>query len=228
MKKSIIIIFTLVLASLNAQEVKQNSQITVNGEGKIAVVPDQVEINFSVTNFGKEATEVKKLNDQTVTKVISFLKKNSIPPSDYKTTKVILNKMYDSNQKKYTYQASQSFVILLKDITKYDQLMLGLVDNGINTVNNIEFKSSKIEQYKTEARQLASLDAKKRANDYVSVLNQKIGRAVSIIDNSGYYQPLMHKNIEIAMGAEVQEAQQTIAIGEIEILSSVTITFALD
>lgn len=52
--------------------------------------------------------------------------------------------------------------------------MMGLVDNGINNIDNVEFKSSKIEEYKSEARKQAMKDAKQRAEDYVSVLNQNI------------------------------------------------------
>jgi uncharacterized protein YggE len=45
---------------------------------------------------------------------------------------------------------------------------------------------SKLAQY-SEARKLAMKDAKLKAEDYVSVLGQKVG--VTITDNSQNYQP---------------------------------------
>lgn len=228
MKKSIIIILTLVVTGMTAQEVKQVPQISVNGEGRIKVVPDRVEINLGVKNFGKDAAEVKKLNDETVDKVLKYIKKFGIPASDFKTTQVSLNKTYDYEKKKQTYQASQSISIVLKDITKYDELMMGLVDNGINSIDNVEFKSSKMEQHKSEARKLAILDAKKKAEDYVSVLNQKVGKAILITDNSNYYQPPMYKNAVLAIAAEGVDTQQTLAIGEIDILINVSVSFGLE
>lgn len=222
------IILMLVVTGMNAQEGKQIAQISVTGEGRIKVVPDRVEINLGVNNFGKDAAEVKKLNDETVDKVLKYIKKFGIPASDFKTTQVSLNKSYDYEKKKQTYQASQSIAIILKDMTKYDELMMGLMDNGINSINNVEFKSSKMEQHKSEARKLAILDAKKKAEDYVTVLNQKIGKAILITDNSNHYQPPMYKNAVYAMEASDGNNQQTLAVGEIDIVTNVSVSFLLE
>jgi uncharacterized protein YggE len=228
MKKSIILILMLVVTGLYAQEVKQVPQISVSGEGKIKITPDRVQINFGVKNVGKDAAEVKKLNDQTVDKVLKYIKKFGISTSDYKTTQVSLNRNYDFEKKKNNFQASQSITIILKDLTKYDELMMGLLETGINSIDAIEFKSSKMEEHKSEARKLAILDAKKKAEDYVSVLNQKIGKAILITDNSGYYQTPMYKNSYALESASAKESFETLAIGEIDILINVSVSFLLE
>jgi len=229
MKKIVLFLFLVTQTTMFAQESKQVPQISVNGEGRIKVVPDRVEINLGVKNFGKDAAEVKKLNDETVDKVLKYIKKFGIPASDFKTTQVSLNKTYDYDKKKQTYQAIQTIAIVLKDLTKYDQLMMGLMDNGVNSIDNVEFKSSKMEQHKSEARKLAILDAKKKAEDYVSVLNQKVGKAILITDNSSHYQPPMYKNVRFdAMEASMESNQQTLAIGEIDILTNVSVSFVLE
>ncbi len=229
MKKIVLFLFLVTQTTMFAQESKQVPQISVNGEGRIKLVPDRVEINLGVKNFGKDAAEVKKLNDETVDKVLKYIKKFGIPASDFKTTQVSLNKTYDYDKKKQTYQAIQTIAIVLKDLTKYDQLMMGLMDNGVNSIDNVEFKSSKMEQHKSEARKLAILDAKKKAEDYVSVLNQKVGKAILITDNSSHYQPPMYKNVRFdAMEASMESNQQTLAIGEIDILTNVSVSFVLE
>jgi uncharacterized protein YggE len=229
MKKSIIILFAVAMTTMNAQENKQIPQIAVSGEGKIKVTPDRVVVNFGVDNVGKDATEVKKLNDETVDKVIKFIKKFGIPTTDFQTTNVSLQKIYDYEKKKHTYQASQSITITLKDITKYDELMIGLVDTGINNISNVEFKSSKMEEHKTEARKLAILDAKKKAEDYVSVLNQKVGKAILITDNSQAYYPPLYKNMAYAeMATDSGATRETLAIGELEIITNVSVSFVLE
>lgn len=231
MKKAVVILITMfaTMSQAQAQEQKQIPQISVSGEGKIKVKPDQVSINFGVENIGKDATEVKKLNDETVDKVVKFIKKFGIPTSDFQTTNVSLNRNYDYEKKKYNYQASQSITINLKDITKYDDLMMGLVDNGINNISNVEFKSSKIEEYKSEARKLAIKEAKHKAEDYVSVLNQKIGKAILINDNSQTYFPQpMYKNYGVAAMAAEDSPKQTLAVGEIEVIANVSISFILE
>lgn len=228
MKKSILILLTLVATSMNAQENKLVPQISVSGEGKVKVAPDQVVINLGVQNTGKDAAEVKKLNDETVDKVVKYIKKFGIPTFDFQTTNVSLYKSYDYEKKKHNFQASQSITITLKDIKKYDELMMGLVDTGINSINGVEFKSSKIEEHKVTARKQAVLDAKKKAEDFASALNQKVGKAIMITDNSQpAYQPPMYRNV--MMKAEAMDAvPETLAIGEIEIITNVNVSFLLE
>ena len=229
MKKAVLILITMFATMSKAQEQKQIPQISVSGEGKISVKPDQVILNFGVENSGKDVTEVKKLNDETVDKVVKYIKKFGIPATDFQTTNVSLNRNYDNEKKKYNYQASQSITILLKEISKYDSLMMGLVDNGINNITNVEFKSSKIEEYKSEARKLAVKDAKHKAEDYVSVLNQKVGKAILINDNSQtYYSQPMFKGAMMSAMADESVPKETLAIGEIEVIANVSVSFILE
>jgi uncharacterized protein YggE len=229
MKKAVLILIVMFSTMTQAQEQKQIPQISVSGDGKVMVKPDHVIINFGVNNVGKDATEVKKLNDETVDKVVKFIKKFGIASTDFQTTNVSLNRNYDYEKKKYNYQASQSISITLKDIAKYDSLMMGLVDNGINNIDNVEFKSSKIEEYKSEARKLAMKDAKHKAEDYVSVLNQKIGKAILINDSTQTYypQPMFKAAMMVADTAEMA-SKETIAVGQIEVTATVSVSFILE
>lgn len=229
MKKAVLILIVMFSTMTQAQEQKQIPQISVSGDGKVMVKPDHVIINFGVNNVGKDATEVKKLNDETVDKVVKFIKKFGISSTDFQTTNVSLNRNYDFEKKKYNYQASQSISITLKDIAKYDSLMMGLVDNGINNIDNVEFKSSKIEEYKSEARKLAMKDAKHKAEDYVSVLNQKIGKAILINDSTQTYypQPMYKADMMVAAAAEMTP-RETIAVGQIEVTATVSVSFILE
>lgn len=231
MKKLALVVLTLFVTMSHAQEQKQIPQVSVSGEGKIKVKPDQVVINFGVENVGKDAQEVKKLNDENVDKVVKFIKKFGIQSSDFQTTNVSLNRNYDYDKKKYNFQASQSITIILKDVIKYDALMMGLVDNGINNISNVEFKSTEIEKHKSDARKLAIKDAKKKAEDFVSVLGQKIGKALLVTDNSANYYPPqpMYKAMAMAAVADAESSSyETLAVGEIEVITNVSVSFILE
>lgn len=230
MKTSVLILATFFgITQMQAQDQKpQVPQISVTGEGKIKIVPDQAVINVGFQNTGKDSKEVKTLNDEVVDKVIKFLKKTGIPATDYKTTNVSLYKNYDYEKKKYNFQANQSLTITLKDLSKYDELMMGLNDAGVNSISGVEFKSSKMDDYEKEARKKAILDAKQKAQDYVSVLGQKVGKALLITDNSQSYIPQpMYKGGMMAM-ANQDASRETLAVGELEINTNVSVTFALE
>ncbi|TRW23383.1 DUF541 domain-containing protein [Flavobacterium zepuense] len=228
MKKIALVVLVFVGTLANAQVQQQNPQpqISVNGEGKITVAPDQADISVGVTNTGADANEVKKANDAAIDAVIKFLKAQKLPQGDYQTQRVNLNKNYDYTKKKYSFVASQTIVIHLKDLAKYDALMIGLTDAGVNTINGVAFKTSKQAQYESEARVKAVENAKKKATDYTTALGQSLGKAIMVTDNTQTYypQPMMR----MAMKSEAADMQQeTLAIGEIEITANVNISYAL-
>jgi uncharacterized protein YggE len=230
MKKLILLLTLVATMNVMSQEThKLVPQISISGEGKIKVTPDIVVIQLGVQNNGKDAKEVKTLNDVTIDKVIKYIKKFNIPTGDYQTAQMSLYKNYDYEKKKYSYQANQTISVTLKDISNYDAFMMDVMETGINVINGVEFKSSKMETYETEARKKAILNAKKKADDYVSVLaGQKVGKAILISDNSytNYPQPVYMAK---GMMAESDAApRETLAVGEIEIVCTVNVSFSLE
>lgn len=232
MRTTVLILVTLFGLTAQAQSQDQRPQvpqISVTGEGKVKITPDQAVVTVGFQNSGKDAKEVKTINDEVVDRVIKFLKKSGIPASDFKTNNVSLYKNYDYEKKKYNFQASQTLSITLKDLSKYDEIMMGLNDAGVNSINGVEFKSSKMDDYEREARKKAILDAKQKAQDYVSVLGQKVGKALLITDNSQSYIPQpMFKGNMVAMAADEGVQRETLAVGELEINTNVSVTFALE
>ena len=228
MKKVLLIMILFSSVVSKAQEIKPLPQISVSGEGKIKAIPDQVFISIAVETKGTNATDVKKQNDTTIEKVLQFITKFKVPKSDVQTKSVSLNPQYDYEKKKRNYNATQTIEILLKNITQYDGFMEGLVDAGINKINGIEFKTSKLIEYQSEARKLAMKEAKLKAEDYVSVLGQKVGKAITITDNTqNYYPQPMYAIKTMAMDQEVTP-RETLAIGEINITATVNVSFLLE
>ncbi|PBJ09364.1 SIMPL domain-containing protein [Flavobacterium sp. ACN6] len=229
MKKLVLFLTIMFMTMSYGQEIKQIPLINVNGEGKVKVAPDQVCISASVETKGNNAKDVKKQNDEKMDAVLKFIKKMNIPTADFKTKQVALNPQYDYEKKKTSYNAVQTVEIIVKDLSKYDELMEGLVQQGINRIDKVSFESSKLTQYQSEARKLAMKDAKVKAEEYVSVLGQKVGKAFTISDNSQVYHPqpvyaAMRMKEADSMGA----SNETLAIGEIEITANVSVSFVLD
>lgn len=229
MKKIALVLFVFVSTFASAQVTQQNQQpqISVAGEGKITVTPDRADVTIGVENIGADAADVKKKNDATIDAVIKYLKSIKLPAEDYQTQRVNLYRNYDSDKKKYSYTASQTIVIHLKDLTKYDSMMMGLIDAGVNNIQGVQFKTSKLAQYESEARIKAVADAKQKANDYAGALNQKVGKAIVVTDNSQTYYPPMVRSMKFEAADSVMP-QETLAIGEITVMANVTISFELN
>lgn len=229
MKNLVVLISILFMTLANAQDNQPKPQISVAGEGKVKVVPDQAQIVVAVETRGSDAKDVKKKNDAAVEKVIQFIRKFNLPKADVQTQRVVLEPNYDYNKKVYTNRALQSIEIMLRDLNQYDALMQGLTEAGITTISKVEFQSSNQEIHEAEARKLAMKDALKKAADYASVLNgQKVGKAIQINDNTqNYYPRVMYAAMKSEM-ADASEPRETLAIGEINIQSNVSVSFLLE
>ncbi|CAD0008745.1 SIMPL domain-containing protein [Flavobacterium salmonis] len=229
MKKLVLFLTIMFITMSYSQETKQIPLINVNGEGKVKVAPDRVCISATVETKGNNAKEVKKQNDEKIDAVLKFIKKMNVPAADFKTKQVALNPQYDYEKKKTNYNATQTIEIVVKDLSKYDELMEGLVQQGINRIDLVTFESSKELQLQSEARKLAMKDAKAKADDYVSVLGQKVGKAFVISDNSQIYHPQpMYAAMRMKESADNAPSNETLAIGEIEITANVSVSFVLD
>lgn len=213
-----------------AQELKQIPMINVTGEGKIKTIPDQACISISVETKGAKAVDVKKENDNKMDAILKYIKKMNIAKEDFLTQRVSLTPNYNYEKKKSEYLATQTLSINLKDLSKYDVLMDGLVETGVNKIDNVEFKSSKILQIQSDARKLAIKDAKLKAEDFVSVLGQKVGKAIVISDNSQNYNPhpIMYASMKSVAMNDGETSNQTLAAGEIEIVVNVSVSFILE
>lgn len=226
MKKFAIVLVMMIAGAANAQQAPM-PQVTVQGEGVIKVKPDMATITIGVNNEGNDAKEVKKENDKATDAVIKYLKKAGIDAKDYQTERVYLNRNYDYDKKKYYYKASQTISVKLKDLSKYDDLITGLTEAGVNNIQGVNFESSKQKEYEAQARREAMLDAKKKAEEYASAIGQSIGAAMMINESGSSYTPPVRMAMAMSAEMDTMGSRETLAVGEIEVRAKVTVGFAL-
>lgn len=225
----IVLLSNLVISQSNMQTTIMQPTVDVMGEGIVKVVPDEVTINVQVENKGQNPKDLKQKNDFVINEVLAFIRSMKIDDKNVQTEYVRLNKNYDYQTKTYSYVANQSISIYLKDLKLYESLMNGIVEKGINRIDGISFSSSKINELKSEARIKAMENAKMKADEYAQVLKQSIGKAVSIseFNNISYPGPVNKKAMMMSSDSSGME-QQTISVGEIEIVTKVNVSFILN
>jgi hypothetical protein len=221
-----ILILTITLSMTSQNHVQPTVDVT--GKGTVTIVPDEATINVRVENTGTDASAVKQQNDATINNVFAFLKKMKLDDKYIKSEYVNLSKNYEYNTKTYKYNANQSISIQLKDLSRYEEIMNGLLQTGINRIDGVSFSSSKQNELESVARKKAVENAKMKATEYAGVLDQTIGAAVRISEfqmSNNAPQP-MYKMM--AMDGASNESQQTIAPGEMEIVVTVNVSFVLN
>jgi uncharacterized protein YggE len=226
--KNLLIAFALIFPFLmNAQETIVPG-VTVSGEGKVYVKPDIVNINIAIEHKGDYVEKIQEQTQKDVDVTLKFLKKAGIPEENIQTEYIRLNEQYQYNEKTYTYSSVQGISVKIEDMGKYEEIISGLMESGVNRINNIQFESSEIEKYEAQARAKAVKNAKAKAEQYAQALGQRIGKAKAIADvstrNIPMYATMEYKQLNA--GADVA-SRQTIAPGEIEVVARVTVNFSL-
>ncbi|TQD39382.1 SIMPL domain-containing protein [Haloflavibacter putidus] len=227
-KAGILIALFLVSIGVSAQNKTDRPGISVNGIGIVNVTPDQVLINVGVSHEGDTAKEVKNKTDKDIDAVLNFLKTEKIASKNIKTEYLNLNKRYDHSSKSDRFYASQSISIKLEDITKYETVISGLMQSGINRINGVAFESSKIELYKTQARKKAIQNAREKAETYADALQQEVGKAFRVSEMNNYNggSPV-YKAMQMEANSSSGNQRNTLAVGEMEIKVEIAVSFIL-
>ena len=225
----IILLSNVAISQNNTPTTIIQPTIDVMGVGIVKVTPDEVTIKVQVEHKGQNPKELKQKNDFIINDVLAFIKSINIADKQVQTEYVRLNKNYDYQTKTYNFSANQSVSIYLKNLELYESLMNGLMERGINRIDGISFSASTINDLKSQARIKAIENAKMKAEEYTKVLNQSIGKAVSIseFNNTNYPGPVNRKTMMMSSDASGME-QQTISVGEIEVITKVNVSFLLN
>lgn len=231
MKHTFLLIAFLVVSTVTYAQNNNNSVplITVNGESSVKIKPDEVTLSFGVETRNLEAKAAKTENDKLMSEILKYLKAQKIDPKNIQTDYLRLNSVYNHQLgKEEGFVATQMVSLKITDLSKYEAISSGLIERGINQINNIEFTSSKIKEHEAEARNLAIKSAKEKAAAMASQIDQEIGKAYYINEDMQPVIPFQRYGAMKSM--DMQESggsEPTIAPGEIEIKGRVTVSFVL-
>lgn len=231
MKKIFITLTFIALITSAFSQENQQSLVNVSGEHSIKVEPDGATVNIMISTENLDLQTAKNKNDKIVSKAISFLKKEQVEDKDMRTTHVNIqpyNEYVKDKKPTQMFRAQQSITFKVKNLANLPDLLSGLVELEVNNIQSVQFTSSKVKALQDEARTQAMLDAKRKAIILAEAINQKIGGAFAIHDNtsSGNNPPSpVYRSYKAA--DMLSNEQAPIAEGEIEITASVQVSFLL-
>jgi uncharacterized protein YggE len=137
------------------------------------------------------------------------------------------------------YRVRMIIVITLKDISKFDDLLTGVLELGANFVRGVEFRTTELRKYRDQARALAIKAAEEKATALAGELGNSIGAPITIIENqsnwwSSYgswwgrrWGETMSQNVIQNAGLEGFTTEGGLAPGQLSVNASVSVTFEL-
>lgn len=219
--KKIILALLFSVVCLTAVAEKAIPTITVNGAGSVMAAPDTAIISFGVENTGKELAPLKKANDGAVKRSIDALIKSGIDRKDIYTSNYNISHNYDYRQKnkdrEKVYTVRNQFRLTLTDIERVGEIITLLEKNGVNTIQGVNYITSKVKELKLEALEKAYMDAKEKSEHLASLEGKKV-ELLSI--NTGGYIP----RPEVYMAADMARKNTTPIYNPLEISVDANIT----
>ncbi|MBN1582288.1 MAG: SIMPL domain-containing protein [Anaerolineae bacterium] len=223
---------------------RQNDRsIAVTGEAEVRVVPDEVILTVGVETHDRDLELAKRQNDVRVEQVIATAQAYGIEMKHIQTDHVSIEPRYHDSYEKQDFVGffvRKNVVVTLRDISKFEDLLAGLLDNGVNYVHGIQFRTTDLREHRDRARDLAIKAAKEKAVALAGALDQKVGEPLAIQEeSSGWYSGYgawwglswgggMTQNVIQNAGDNGFAGEGSIAPGQISINARVSVSFELE
>lgn len=248
-KLFVLLVFSLSFASLVvAQDIDKVPAVTVTGTADVQVAPDEVVFSLDATKTDKDLQTAKRLNDESIVKVLELTRRFGVAPQNVKTDYISVEMKYVSIRETKTkiydedgdevgkkvfrgYEVSKTVIVKLTDISKFEEFFSEVLKAGISEVNSVKFETSKSRENRDKARDMAMKAAKEKATALAASVGQTIGKAIKITegatDTQSYSSNSNRANI-VGVGSEFSESVATFAPGAIKVEAVVTVTFVLN
>ncbi len=219
---------------------KSVPNISVDGSAEVKVIPDEVHLSLSVESRDPNLEAAKKLNDVKMAAIMTFLKGMKIEAKDIQTDFIGIQPHYADSEdiSPSRYNVRQGLDIKLRRVDDYDATLTGVLKHGATHVHGIEFRTTELRKHRDAARKLAIKAAKEKATALAAELDVKIGRVMSISENSwggtfsgndrGGMGGYGGQNVSQSLGNADPGESGSLSVGLISVGANVNLTFVLE
>jgi uncharacterized protein YggE len=227
-------------ASAQAQ-LPERRTISVNGSAEIRVVPNEVLLTVGVETNAMDITTARAENERRIKAVVDAARQVGVAAEHLRTDYLDIQPRYEdssSRQRFLGYFARRSLVITLRDISRFEELLAGVLTGGANYVHGIEFRTTDLRKHRDAARERALLAAREKATAMAAVMGIALGAPVSITEGySGWSSPYSSwwgprgggwsaQNVTQDSGRGASD--EALVPGQISVMATVTVTFEIN
>jgi hypothetical protein len=171
--------------------------ITVHGEALVRVAPDEVQMSLGVEALDRDIEKARTHITERTTAVRAVVKQLGIEPKHFATEFLEIQPELCSDQycrmpehkhdgdrprsREFVgFRARTSLCIILRDVSKFEDVLSGALKSGITQVHDVQFRTTKLKEHRVRARAMAVRAAREKAELLTKELGQKVGRPISI------------------------------------------------
>lgn len=206
----------------------QQRFVRVTADAEVMAPPDRVTITAGTQYKTTHLQQDSKMLQQNIEKALNFCKTQGIKDKNIQIQNVSIMPSYYNLEGKRTqtptYTLSQSFSVTLEDLSQYETILYGLLDNGINQVQDVRFYSSQIQEFRDQARNLAIRNAKEKAVLLAKSSGTTVGKILTITEE----RPAGFGSVSnMSQNAYINGANGAAPAGVIPVRAEVTVQFEL-
>ena len=197
MKKISIIIALIAINVVSSfgQSVDLRRKIEVNGTAEQEVTPDIINVSISLKEYldGKKKVTISQLENQ----LEKAVNEAGIAKEDFTINNLSSYNFIDPKKKTPDFLAGKQYLIRFHDLNRFNQVLSKVDPKGIQSTNIDSYDYSKIDALKKELKLKALLSAKEKAAYLLNGIGEKLGGAISIVENEDnsynpYPRPVMY------------------------------------
>lgn len=239
--------FVACVTNLSAQlaGLPSQPQIQVSGSAEIRVVPDEIRIHAGVETRNESLAAATQQHDETMRKVLAFLKATGLPEKDVQTDFVSVVPEFVHTVSRTTpavYVVRKSVEFRLTTVTNIGPILSGLLTNGANHIHNVELRTTALRKHRDAARAMAIRAAREKATALAAELGVGCGKPLAINaqewggtwssyggnwGNRGHLQANYAQNAFQELPAST-DSNDTLSLGQVSVSATVNVTFALE
>ena len=221
----------LTAAPATAQERAPERTVTMSGQAEISMAPDQAWVTVGIEQRAQKPQEAQRMAAEVMNRVRAQLTALGIPDAAIQTVSFNMNADWEYANNKRTlrgYVVTNLLRVRVDDITKVADVLDRSIASGGNAIHGVNWDIKDRVKVERDALRQAVEDARQRAEVAVAAAGGKLGVVSNISEQRFEYQPKGDVMMMRAQAAAPPEASTPISAGEIDVRSTVTVSFRIE
>ncbi len=187
MRRRVIILIALVLGLGSLANAQKNfidqPFIEVKGHGELEIIPNEIYLNIFINEHNTKSRETVDVLER---QMIKALKKAGVDVKKQLSVADFNGILHRKFLRKRDVVQTKRFQLLIHDVKTLNKVFFELDRVNITNINITKVDHSDMENYRIKVRAMAAKNGKQKAEAIGKAINQPIGKAIFIDDQSSY------------------------------------------